>query len=248
MIRSDNTTPDNGGSAMRENGGTVANVAKDALREMILTGDLCPGDRVHQDHLSSLIGLSRTPVRSALASLAQDGLLDYESNRGYRVKQFSVANIRAVFEIRSTLEALACRVAARIGIAASVLDRLDDLVKIGDSILAAGELLPDALPEYRKMNVEFHETIMESSCNPLLKDFVDRSHNVPLVSDRIILWDDYEIIYRSHNDHRRIAKALRLGDGDRAAALMHEHVYFAGELLIGHLQENPNLLQDKNHN
>lgn len=232
---------------MSENGGTVADAAKDALREMILTGHLCPGERVHQDHLSSLLGLSRTPVRTALASLAQDGLLDYESNRGYRVKQFSVDNIRGVFEVRSSLEALACRVAARIGVAASTLDRLDELVEVGDRILSAGELVPDALTEYRKMNVEFHEAIMESARNPLLKDFVDRSHNVPLVSDRVILWDDFDVIYRSHDDHRRIVKALRLGDGERAAALMHEHVYFAGELLVARLQEDPDLLQHQKY-
>ncbi|MDL4864257.1 GntR family transcriptional regulator [Halomonas elongata] len=235
------------GSGVREDGRTVADAAKDSLREMILTGHLCPGERVHQDHLSNLLGLSRTPVRAALASLAQDGLLDYESNRGYRVKQFSVDNIRGVFEVRASLEALACRVAAKVGVAPSILDRLDELVVVGDRILSAGKLIPDALPEYRKMNVEFHETIMESACNPLLKDFVDRSHNVPLVSDRVILWDDFDVIYRSHDDHRRIVKALRLSDGERAAALMHEHVYFAGELLVDRLQEDPNLLQHQKY-
>ncbi len=52
-----------------------------------------------------------------------------------------------------------------------------------------------------------------------------------MASDRIILWEDYAIIRRSHDDHHRIAKALRAGDGERAGRIMHEHVIFAGEVL-----------------
>ena len=224
---------------MAEKGGTVAESATAMLREMILAGELRPGARVHQDHLSELLGLSRTPLRTAMATLARDGLLDYETNRGYRVKEFSVGSIRSVFEIRSVLEAQACRAAARNGLARVVLDRMDELVRRGDELLSVGRLDPDHLPPYRKMNVDFHNCILEAAQNPWLRDFVDRTHNVPMVSDRVILWDDYEVIHRSHDDHHRIAQALRRGDGDRAALVMFEHVAYAGELLIARLESDP---------
>lgn len=221
------------------NGITVADGATNALREMILSGALRPGERVHQDHLAELLGLSRTPLRTALATLANDGLLDYESNRGYRVREFSVDTIRSVFEIRSVLEAQACRIAARIGCSDGMLDELDALLQTGDDILASGKLDPAALPAWRRMNVMFHDAIMRETSNPLLGEFVARTHNVPMVSDRVILWDDYTIIHRSHDDHHRIARALRAGEGERAAAVMNEHVNFAGDLLIERLRQDP---------
>lgn len=227
------------GPAMKVNGQTVAGGATSALREMILAGQLRPGQRVHQDHLADLLGLSRTPLRTALATLANDGLLDYEANRGYRVREFSVDTVRSVFEIRSVLEAQACRMAARRGLAPQVLDRLDALLAQGDAILAPGVLLPEALPDWRRMNVDFHETIIRAADNPLLGEFVTRTHNVPMVSDRVILWDDFGLIHRSHDDHHRIARSLRAGEGERAAALMNEHVSFAGDLLLDRLRDDP---------
>ncbi|GGL49790.1 GntR family transcriptional regulator [Wenxinia marina] len=224
---------------MDETNGTYADMALAGIREMILSGRLRPGQRVHQDHLSEKLGLSRTPLRTALATLAKDGLLTYEANRGYRVRQFSIDTIRNVFEIRAVLEAQACTAAARAGLSAEVLDRLDALVATGDAILSVGRLDPDALPAYRQMNVEFHDSIIAAARNPWLKEFVARTHNVPMVSDRVILWDRFEIIHRSHDDHRRIAAALRAGQGERAAALMHEHVTYAGDLLVARLEGDP---------
>jgi GntR family transcriptional regulator, vanillate catabolism transcriptional regulator len=218
---------------------TAADGATAALREMILAGQLKPGERVHQDHLAELLGLSRTPLRTALATLTTDGLLDYEANCGYRVREFSLDTIRSVFEIRSVLEAQACRIAARLGCSDDMLDKLDALLKRGDDILASGELKPAALPDWRRMNVDFHETIIHAANNPLLGEFVGRTHNVPMVSDRVILWDDFYIIQRSHDDHHRITRALRHREGERAAAIMNEHVSFAGDLLIDRLGTDP---------
>jgi len=221
------------------NGHTVADGATVALREMILAGQLRPGERVHQDQLAELLGLSRTPLRTALATLATDGLLDYEANRGYRVREFSIDTIRSVFEIRSVLEGQACRIAGRLGCSDEMLARLNALLKRGDDILASGVLEPAALPDWRRMNVDFHETIIQAANNPLLGEFVGRTHNVPMVSDRVILWDDYQIIHRSHDDHHRIARALSNKEGERAAAIMNEHVSFAGDLLVGRLRNDP---------
>ncbi len=222
-------------------GKTAAGEATAALREMILSGQLHPGQPVRQNHLSELLGISRTPLRTAMATLTQDGLLSYEENRGYRVKSFSVDSIIKVFEIRAGLEAMACRAAVRCGIDNATIEELDRLVTIGDRILSSGSLDVADLPEYRQFNVRFHDTIINAAQNPWLHEFVGRTHNVPLVSDRIILWeaDDFALIQRSHDDHHRIARALRNSDGERAAAIMHEHVQYAGEALVDRLRNDP---------
>ncbi|MEC9245681.1 MAG: GntR family transcriptional regulator [Pseudomonadota bacterium] len=218
---------------------TSADLAATSIREMILEGHFMPGDRLHQDQLAETLGVSRTPLRTALARLAQDGLIDYEPNRGYRIRRFLVTDIREAFTVRANLEGLACRLAAESGMSRSDRDRLMALVEEGDRILSNRVLDISQLPAYRRMNVEFHETIINAAGNRWIGRFVHQSHNVPLVSDRVILWDDFGVIHRSHDDHHRIAKALADGDGVRAQNLMSEHVIYAGQLLADRLEADP---------
>ena len=209
---------------------STQNIAQ-ILREKILEGAFLPGTTLRQDALAQGLGVSRTPLRTALAELARDGLVTYEANRGYTVRSFDVADIRAAFDVRATLEGLACRLAAPL-ITAAQLARLQHCVTEGDAILSKGVLDPDDLAPYRRLNVEFHETIMAASANPWVTDFVNRAHNVPLASDRVFYWEDHAIIHRSHDDHHRILNALRTGNGMRAESLMWEHVMNAGDVLV----------------
>lgn len=110
--------------------------------------------------------------------------------------------------------------------------------KLREAILS-GELLPGKLGEYRQMNVDFHTTVMQLSGNPWIISFVQSLHNVPAASDRVIMWRDFRVIERSHDDHRRIAHALALGQGERASAIMREHITFALEHLHLQLQLYP---------
>ncbi|WP_019402661.1 MULTISPECIES: GntR family transcriptional regulator [unclassified Chelatococcus] len=210
-----------------------------AIREKILEGELEPGSRLQQDHLSEMLGVSRTPLRTALAMIAQQGLIEYEANRGYRVRSFSLADVQAAFAVRAELEGLACRYAACRRLPDETLARFGELVAEGDRILASGVLDPALLPAYRRMNVAFHELIMAAAGNPWIHSFVHQTHNVPLASDRIFLWDNFDIIYRSHDDHHRIADAIAQGEAVRAEHLMIEHVTFAGKLLMKRLEADP---------
>lgn len=98
-------------------------------------------------------------------------------------------------------------------------------------MLAAGRLTLEGLPPYRAMNVEFHETILDAAGNGWLNSFVRQTQNVPLASDRLFIWEDYDIMKRSHDDHHRVVLAIANRDAERAEALMREHVIFAGEVL-----------------
>jgi len=202
------------------------------LRERILAGQFAPGTRMHQEQLSSMLNISRTPIREALGMLANQGLVVYEPNRGYAVRSFSPEEIGAAFEVRARLEGLACALAAQRGMTPSHLAVLAGCVAEGDAILSKGRLDPADLAPYRQMNVTFHETIINQSGNPFIPDFVRQCHNVPLASDRVFVWEDYGVIARSHDDHHRIAAAIRLRDAERADHLMREHVRNAGQILL----------------
>ncbi|WP_199258004.1 GntR family transcriptional regulator [Paracoccus binzhouensis] len=215
---------------------TSTEVATQKLREAILSGELLPGDKLHQDRLAEMLGISRTPLRAALTALAQKGLVSYASNRGFYVREFSFAEVSGAFEVRAELEALACRLAAG-NMTDEARRHLADLVAEGDRLLSPGTLLPENLADYRRMNVNFHTAVMTLSGNAWIMEFVQSLHNVPAASDRVIMWRDFRVLERSHDDHHRIAHALSKGQGERAAALMREHITFALE----HLHEQMKL-------
>ena len=210
----------------------------EALRELIVQGELKPGQHVQEVPLTEQLGVSRTPVRTALNTLANEGFLVYQPNKGYFVRQFDIAEILEVYEVRAALESLAARRAAERGLTEAQQDFLRQCLDQGDRILGKGYFEPLDLEPYRAMNVGIHETIIEAAKSARLAEAIRQTHNIPLVSDRIILWQDFGILKRSHDDHHRAFAAILAAEAWRAEAIMREHVYFAGIALREHLRGN----------
>src|SRR3954452_7794568 len=82
------------------------------LRERILAGDLEPESRLHQEGISAELGVSRTPVREAIARLAAEGLVELLANRGARVAAIGENDMEAAYIARLGVEPLAARLAA----------------------------------------------------------------------------------------------------------------------------------------
>ncbi len=210
---------------------TLAQDVTETLRNWILHGQLQPGERLEEIPLAEKLGVSRTPVRAALGTLANEGLLDHQPKRGYLVRGFDMEAIAAAYEVRAVLEGLACRNAATRGLSEEQAQRLLQALAEGDRILSRGELLPEDHAPYQQMNVTIHDTLLQASGNPWVNRFAEQAQNIPFASDRIILWDDHPIILRSHGDHHRIIEAVMARDAMRAEQLMREHVYYAGLIL-----------------
>lgn len=210
---------------------TLAQDVTDSLRNWVLHGQLQPGERLEEIPLAEKLGVSRTPVRAALGTLANEGLLDHKPKRGYAVRGFDMEAIAAAYEVRAVLEGLACRNAATRGLTEEQLHRLLQALADGDRILSRGELRPEDHEPYQQMNVTIHDTLLQASGNPWVNRFAEQAQNIPFASDRIILWDDHPIILRSHGDHHRIVEAVTARDAVRAEQLMREHVYYAGLIL-----------------
>ncbi len=209
---------------------TRAQTVTNVLRERILDCQIEPARHLYEVQLAEQLQVSRTPIRAALNTLAKEGLLEYLPNRGYAVRRFEPKDLVDAYEARAALEALACRLVASNGLDDAAMARLQDCVERGDRILEKGRLEPEDLAAYRGMNVEFHETIIAGCGNRWIADLVHRSYRIPYVSDRAILWSDYAIQQRSHDDHHRILRAIRAKQAWRAEALMREHICFAGEV------------------
>ena len=201
------------------------------LREHVMSGQIQPGERLQQERLARIFGVSRTPLRSALSNLATEGLLQYEANRGYTVRAFDRKDIIDGYAARAVLEGLAAATVARHGLSDSVIAELDALLKIGDDALAKGRLDPKDLDAYRSMNVKFHDRIIAEARNRWIAELVRQTQLIPFASNRMIVWQDYAIMLRSHDDHRRLVDAISRGDPTRADAILREHIMFAGDYL-----------------
>ena len=210
---------------------TLAQDVTETLRNWILNGEIRPDERLEEIPLAEKLGVSRTPVRAALSTLASEGLVDHQPKRGYLVRGFNMEEIVAAYEVRAVLEGLACRNAAMRGLTPEQAQRLRGALADGDRILDLGELRPEDHAPYQQMNVTIHDTLLEASGNPWVTRFAEQAQNIPFASDRIILWDDHPIILRSHGDHHRIIEAVIARDCVRAEQLMREHVYYAGLIL-----------------
>ena len=217
---------------------TRSQTVADGLRQLILNGDYLPGDRLEEVPIAATMNVSRTPVRAALAGLEKEGLLSYVPKRGYEVRRFGVADIADMYKVRAILEAHAAAECAQTGLTEANLAELQRCLDAGDEILSRGSLDSADLPAYREMNHRFHETILVGSGSKATEQFVRQTRQIPLLSDRIILWHDYRLIDRSHDDHRRVTDAIRERNPLRAHAVMHEHVAYMGLVVCRYLEES----------
>jgi GntR family transcriptional regulator, vanillate catabolism transcriptional regulator len=209
------------------------------LHEMILSGELRPGERLTEAGLAERMGLSRTPIRVVLPALAAEGLLDPVGRRGYAVKAFSETESLQALNLRAALEGLAARALAERGPPTSLLRQLDDCLAAGNELFEARALTPEDVQTYGRMNGRFHALIVDSADSPLLESFVARLNRLPFIAPEIIAFDKidgraaFTQLFRAHGDHLAIVDALRARDATRAEFLFREHANRQRQSMFG---------------
>ncbi len=196
----------------------------DRIRSAILSGDFAPGEKLREVHLSETLGVSRTPIRSALQALAAEGLLDYAPNRGYAVRSFQTAEIVDAYEIRAIMEALAARFAAERGLGDTERATIEAALAEGDRLLAKGSLVDEDRVTYGAINFAFHDAIHAAARCRMLGEMIRLCQSVAPSSHRNIVAFEFDDVRRRHDDHHRIYDAILARDSYRAEILMREHV------------------------
>jgi GntR family transcriptional regulator of vanillate catabolism len=201
------------------------------IREMILHGQLAPGQRVREVELAGALGVSRTPVREALPILAQEGMLTQLDTRGFVVREFTPQEIMDAIDVRGVLEGLAARIVAEQGPARRVMQALYECLREGDDIFGKRHLLESDEERYGDMNKQFHAIIVQGSGSKVIADALERNDRIPFAAahaiafDRVDLKRMYDMLWYSHRQHHAIVQALENGEGTRVASLMFEHAY-----------------------
>lgn len=199
------------------------------IRQLILRGDLAPGQRVTEAALAQMLDVSRTPVRQALPTLAQEGYLVAVGKRGYAVKTFTTQEALAALELRATLEGVAARECAQRGISSEALAAFQACLDEGDALLQA-ELTMDELEHaYGEMNQRFHQLLLDNAGNPLLRDLVERCSAVPFVAPQRVTFKSKNIDFikqdlaYAHRQHGAIVDAIQRKEATRVEMLLREH-------------------------
>ena len=193
------------------------------LKTEILTGRLSPEERLGEEHLAEILGVSRTPVREALHKLETEGLIQPGAKRGFIVSGDSREEVEDRFEIRAVLEGYALRIiSARIS--EEHLKRLEDLTDRAEEALEANRM-----DEVFDLNTRFHDTLHElvADRERFFRLIVDMRKQVLRYRKETL--QSREGARRTINGHRRIVLTLHLKDPDLCERTMREHIRQAKE-------------------
>ncbi|MGZ3339274.1 MAG: GntR family transcriptional regulator [Reyranella sp.] len=194
---------------------SLSKVVSEKIRGQILAGRLKPGERLVEDRLSAELGVSRVPVREALRGLSMEGLVRLEPNRGASVTEVTPELLAELVEVRTLLEALNARLAARRH-DPEIVALLQDTLRRGNEAAQSG-----TADELAQLNAEFHERLAEASRNSVLSDIMrslrERTGLAFSINGRARAREDW-------NEHAGVLAAVIEGDEEIAALLAARHV------------------------
>jgi len=202
------------------------------LRELVLRGELRPGERVSELQMVERLGVSRTPVRMALVRLEEEGLLEAIPSGGFSVKAFSEREVLEAIEIRGTLEGLAARLAAERGVsrkdlavASACLDEIDEVVR--------HDTVEVDISRYVELNARFHAILTNLAGSQALARQLKRASALPFASPSALVPvqshspELHHILTVAQDQHRSVLVAIDRREGSRAEAIMREHARIA---------------------
>lgn len=175
------------------------------IREMILSGELLPGQKLLQAELAEQLDVSRVPIREALSRLHAEGLLTHKPNTGFTVVRFSSDELSEVYLMRRLLESeLICSIE---------LNKIDveELTRINDELRS---IMPrDETDRYQRLNMDFHFAIFAASPLELVRSEVRRLWNMSAYYRSLYLFVTED---SSHlcAEHDGMIEAIRGGDRD----------------------------------
>jgi len=200
------------------------------LLGLVIDGVLAPGEPIDEQALSSRLGVSRTPVRAAIARLTQEGLVVTLPYRGASVRQFAVEEIDGLYEVRAALEGMAARKAAQrlsaegLETIRAILDECQEALEVGD------------VDAFGQADARFHRALAEASGNSTLVEAIDG------LRLRINLFRDLAnrepgLPERTARERALILDALERRDSDAAGQLLEQHINSVKQTVLHQLTE-----------
>lgn len=192
-----------------------ADIARRHIEGLILSGTVKPGDRITTREVSEALGMSETPIREAIRSLAAEGWLSVRLHVGAVVESAGSEQLREIYALRGRIGSLA----VELGAASYTAARLND---IDSNIAASAEAVAAYdIPAYTRLNHDFHILLSDTPhsqwCLRMLVNLsamTSAHHGFAVLPARMAA---------SLKEHQAIRDAIRAGRIKDAAALLQEH-------------------------
>ncbi len=207
---------------------TKSDIARQHIQELIVAGQLRAGDRFTSREVSQALGMSETPIREAIRSLAAEGWLTLSAHLGAVVASIKREELAEVYALRGALQALALELGGA-SFDAARLAALD--ANLAEAEIAAAAPDPAA---YARLNREFHILLADTPASRWTLKLLGT-----VWAQSAAMHRGFEVfparMLRSVAEHRAIRAAIGAGDIAGAAALLAEHERIAGQSLIAAL-------------
>jgi len=197
-------------------GASLADQAYFAIRGLIVSLELAPGDPIREPELTAKLGIGRTPVREALRRLALERLVEVYPRRGMFVTTVDVRDLARLCEVRAVLEPEAARLAAE----RATKPDLEEINALIEELLDGRRRDDRALID---LDERIHRTIYRTSHNQLLEETLEWYYTHALRIWMLAL-DRTRTLQSAVLEHHELLDAVARGKGERAAALMRAHV------------------------
>jgi len=201
------------------------------IKQLILSNEIMPGQKLHHQELSERLGVSRTPVREALTRLVQEGYVSFLPNRGFTCKEIRIQEAEELYELREALEAFSVEKA----IEKLTQPSLDQLRK---KMNAYGRDVQKHFTRERLVyDQDVHLEIVRLAGNETLTNTL--SH----VFERIVLKRRTDGLYdpargrAAHEEHLRLIEAMEQRDVGAAVAIVREHIQAGKKNVMADLEQ-----------
>ena len=198
--------------------GSLAETVYAAVHHRIVTGGYRPNQRLVETDIAAELGASRTPVREALVQLLKDGLA-VRSRQGLSVREFTLSEVREIYEVRAALEGYAARLAAERATPEALADLALKLDHHAQN--SRGESIDRA--KVVEANAAFHNAVLATAGNVRLNAIATGNRSYFFNSEAAAVTSD-DALGVALEEHKLIYDAICEGDGDRAEALVRGHV------------------------
>ena len=209
--------------------GTLADDVEDQLREHIVTGQLAPASRLQMEDLRVRYSTGGSPIREALSRLSAEGLVVFESNKGFRVPELSREDLADIAETRAVIESSAIRLAIAKGDEAweaRVVGALHRYKRAAEHQMTD----PAALRTWETAHDDLHAALIEACGSPRLLNLQKRFQQQHVRYRRLIT-DEHLDVTIHVKEHADLAEAVLRRDAELAASMIHKHMMLTVDVL-----------------